>query len=612
MANPEEGMLKEAMAAVESGDRARARDLFTRLLKINQDQVDYWLWMSALVETARERTYCLKEVLKRDPTNTAARRGMQIMGIAAPDENQVVPRKLQRRNWEAAVLGTDQPEKAMAARNLRLTLGVAGGLLLIVVLAVAGILAARKPRYNVVYVTPDLSYKESPTFLPTNSPVVRSPTPTFNGPTPLWMQMEATYTPTALYASTPHSAEAYRIAMRAYARGEWVNAEEYLFQVATIQPDQPDLLYFIGETNRFQEQYPSALGYYNQAISASPNFAPAYLGRARARLAEDSSSREEPLKDLDQAISLDPNLGEAYLEKAGVLIADRRFTEALGLLDSAAGLLPDSPLVAFQRSESFFQLERLEEALAEARRANQLDITLLPAYRLLGETLLANGQAAEALEALKTYTTYETKDAGAYVLLARAYEKSDDFDGALQTYGLALGLDARLIAAYAGRGELYYTRAVYDQAAADFEQADRLDKNQFAVVMDLGRSYYQLKNYGNAYMNFERGNGLAENDGQKAEVLFWRAQSLEKLDEIETALRDYKALLELPQGAADPGWVAFAATQAASLSTPTRTPVTPTLTSTLRPTGTPVTPTVTRTRQPTQTFTPTPTPKPKS
>jgi tetratricopeptide (TPR) repeat protein len=608
MANPEESMVKEAMAAVQSGDRARARDLFTRLLKINQNQPDYWLWMSATVDTARERTYCLQEVLRRDPQNQAARRGMQILGIALPDAAQALPLKLQRRAWENAVLGTDSPEKDMAARSLRLTLGAAGALALIVIVAVVGILAARRPRYAVVYVTPDLSYKPSATFLPTSSPVVRTATATFIGPTPLWMQLQATYTPTALYVNTPHPAEAYRIALRNYARADWPGAEDYLYQVATLQPDQPDLLYYLGETNRFQGRYPDALRYYNQAISAAPAFAPAYLGRARVVLAEDPGAREEPLNDLRRALELDPNLGEAYLEQAGLALADRQPEEALSLLDAASGVMPDSPLLALRRGEALLAVGRLEDALSEARRAHQLDLTLLPAYRLLGETLLAGGRADDALEPLQTYILYEDGDFGAYALLARAYEDSGDVDSALEAYDRALKLDSNRIDILLSRGQLFYRRGDYASAVEDFERAYALDKKQFTVVMNLGRAYFQMKVYGNAYLNFEYGNGLAEDDVQKAEVLYWRGQSLDKLDEVTAALRDYQALLAMPAGAAEAEWLDLAAERSSALFTPTRTPVTPTLTSTPRPTSTPVTPTKTQTRQPTRTLTPTPKP----
>jgi len=196
MASPEERMYQEAMAAVQAGDSARARDLFTRLLKVNQNNPEYWLYMSAMVESTRERNYCLTEVLRRDPNNAAARRGLQIAGLADPDETQVLPQRVQRRNWEADLFGNDNPQKAMAARNMRLTLGVTGGLILILAIITAGILSARRPKYGVVYSTQDISYHPSATYLPTASPVVRSATPTFTGPTPLWMQMKVTYTPT--------------------------------------------------------------------------------------------------------------------------------------------------------------------------------------------------------------------------------------------------------------------------------------------------------------------------------------------------------------------------------------------------------------------------------
>jgi tetratricopeptide (TPR) repeat protein len=607
MANPEEGMYKEAMAAVDSGDRAHARDLFTRLLKLNQNKVEYWLWMSAMVETPRERVYCLQEVLRRDPHNGPARRGMQIAGIAPPDPSQVVPLRLQKRNWEAAILGDENPEKVMAARSLRLTLGVAGALVLVAVLVVAGVMSARRPKYGIVYVTQDVSYHPSATYMPTSSPVVRSVTPTFVGPTPLWMQMQATYTPTPLYVNTPHAAsEAYRIALRAYARADWAGLEQYMNQVVTVQPKAADVLYYLGEAERFQGRNTSAIGYYNQAIGLDANFAPAYVGRARARLADDRSAREEPLADLKQAIQKDPQLAEAYMELAALDLSDRRYEDALNLLDQAAGLLPDSPLVAVYRGQALLQLGRVKDGLAEAQRASDLDFTLLPAYRLLGEALLADGQASAAYDPLKTYTTYVLDDAGAFVLLARAQAGKDNFDGALQAYAQALKLNSRLFEAYFDRGNLYYSHQVYDQAAEDFAQAVSLDKSNYQATLNLGQADFMLKVYGDAYVNFERANGLAETDRQKAEVLYWRGQSLVMLDKIDPALRDFKALLKLPKDVAEADWIAFAATQVASLATPTNTPVTPTLTNTPRPTNTPVTPTRTNTPRPTNTA-PTPT-----
>lgn len=75
---PEESIYQEAVGAIEKGDNARARDLLMRLIKLSPTKPDYWLWISAMVETSKERIYSLKEVLKLDPQNADARQAIQM------------------------------------------------------------------------------------------------------------------------------------------------------------------------------------------------------------------------------------------------------------------------------------------------------------------------------------------------------------------------------------------------------------------------------------------------------------------------------------------------------------------------------------------------------
>ncbi len=78
-------MFTEAIAAVQAGDKGRARELLSRLLRIEPSNAEYWLWLSAAVPTERERLFCLKSALKHDPTNRAALRGLVILGARKPD-----------------------------------------------------------------------------------------------------------------------------------------------------------------------------------------------------------------------------------------------------------------------------------------------------------------------------------------------------------------------------------------------------------------------------------------------------------------------------------------------------------------------------------------------
>ena len=78
-------MLTEAIAAARTGDRARARELLSRLLRSESSNPEYWIWMSAVVESKREKIYCLESALRLDPTNRAAMRGLVILGARVPE-----------------------------------------------------------------------------------------------------------------------------------------------------------------------------------------------------------------------------------------------------------------------------------------------------------------------------------------------------------------------------------------------------------------------------------------------------------------------------------------------------------------------------------------------
>ncbi len=68
-------MLKEAIQAVHQGQRARARDLLTRLLRADQSNPEYWLWMSSLVDSFKEQVYCLQSALKLESWQSIRKTG---------------------------------------------------------------------------------------------------------------------------------------------------------------------------------------------------------------------------------------------------------------------------------------------------------------------------------------------------------------------------------------------------------------------------------------------------------------------------------------------------------------------------------------------------------
>src|SRR6266568_3025382 len=87
-------MFNEAVQAVKSGQRLRAKDLLARLIRVEQSNADYWLWMSVAVDSEKEQIFCLQNVLKYDPNSIAARRGLVILGALRPEVAGLPPAQL--------------------------------------------------------------------------------------------------------------------------------------------------------------------------------------------------------------------------------------------------------------------------------------------------------------------------------------------------------------------------------------------------------------------------------------------------------------------------------------------------------------------------------------
>jgi tetratricopeptide (TPR) repeat protein len=360
----EDVMLREALDAIRAGQRARARDLLTRLLRADQTNPTYWLWLSSVVDSAKERVYCLQTVLRYDPENAAARQGLILCGVLPAGET-ITPQPPIARKW--ALHYEEEPPAGLrglwARPAVRVTVLVLVGLLVAGLILGAIFLPGMRPER--IASRPTRTPGEAPTYTPTptylgaTQAVTSTPVPTDSGPKPLWMLLEATYTPTPLYVNTPHAiSESYRVAQRYYQRQDWENALRYFQQV---EPATADILYYIAEVYRQQGDTQEAIRAYNLVVDQFPDFAPAYLGRARARLALDPLA--EAGDDLDLALEYDPYLGDAYLERATYRISQGDLEGAADDLAQAEQLLAGSPMLYLLQARLALATGDLENAL---------------------------------------------------------------------------------------------------------------------------------------------------------------------------------------------------------------------------------------------------------
>lgn len=585
----ENAMLREAIEALRQGDRVRARDLLTRLLKSDQKNPAYWVWLSAAVDTSKERLYCLQTALQLDPQNAAARRGLILLG-ALPADDSVPPFPLNRpRSWEETLKVSEEPPRPPARRGLanplvRLALIGAGSLLALGVFYVIFLLAPRQAAtYN--RGTPFRQPTATITLTPTATPLYRTMTPTFLAPTPLAMLLPAPYTPTPLYVVTEHfgqSRDAFNIARSYLERGQCQEAIPLLEQVLTIEPEAADAYYYLGECYRLAGDYATALTAYERAIAINSNFGPPFLGRAILYHLRDPEA--DVVSYYDEAIAIDPNFTLAYIERGAYFLDRQQWNNALRDLQIAVNQNPNSAIAYMYMAQAQLALGRQEEALASAERANQLDITLLPVYRILGEAYYANGRFADAVGVLQLYTLYETNDAQAYAMLGTSYNATGDYQSAIRALDRSLSLNRHNGEAYYQRGEAYLNLGNPDAAERDFKRALSYDSTDFDASFGLGMAYYAQEHFGDAYLQFESALGRADTDGERAKAIYWSAVCMERLNNTSVANRTWRRLLELPEEAMPAEWRNQAYERLGV--TPTWTP-TPSLTRTPTPTAEP-------------------------
>src|SRR5436309_2461274 len=221
-------------------------------------------------------------------------------------------------------------------------------------------------------------------------------------------------------------------------RGSTENAEAYQ-------------LYLKGNyyTSKFtNEGFRKGIDYFNQAIAADPNYALAYSGLAfNYNNAGDwmTPPREAAPKAKDaarRALAIDDTLADAHLSLATTAhwyewdwaTAEREFKRAIELN-------PNDPRPHGYYSWYLATMGRADQALAEAKRGQQLDPVSLEANLFVGSILVFSRQYDQAIEQLRSGIELDPTYWYADDFLGRAYEQKGRLPEAIAEFQRALELD---------------------------------------------------------------------------------------------------------------------------------------------------------------------------
>jgi tetratricopeptide (TPR) repeat protein len=264
----------------------------------------------------------------------------------------------------------------------------------------------------------------------------------------------------------------------------------------------------------------------------------------KAEWLTDQKKYGQALKVLDQLDDVDPNNIESIFLQSDIFLEQNRFSEAVDILEKNADKFDsvDKTDILLELSEIYDELEEFDKVYATLKRILSYEPTNEDALLRICFWAEINNKHEDSILLHQEIIDQAPYTPMAWYNLGVAYQGLKLYEKAIDAYDYCLAIDDKFEYAYRNQGDAYMQLKKYDKAIEVLEMHLSIAKPEDVILDAIGYCWDKQKEYSKARHYYRKASQLNPKDDQ----LYYRiGETYTKESQWEKAIKAYSVALHI-------------------------------------------------------------------
>ncbi|MEE9442943.1 MAG: tetratricopeptide repeat protein [candidate division Zixibacteria bacterium] len=185
------------------------------------------------------------------------------------------------------------------------------------------------------------------------------------------------------------------------------------------------------------------------------------------------------------AITANPEFTDAYLNLGSIYFAQKKYGDAGTNFKKVTELAPNDPVGFSNYGKVLAAQKNNDDAVTAFEGALAADAAYAEANKELGKLYYSAKEYDKAITSLENFIKLDTKDYYTYYLLAAAYKKAKNYNKAVENYKAAINLRSNHFESIRNLANLYRERERFSEAITYYKRAIKLKPKDYKTAYNL-------------------------------------------------------------------------------------------------------------------------------